>query len=98
VDFNSNFVFYFFSMSDTENTQIEETPTQTEEVTQENSTPAESGASNGGNPRGNNHRGRDGSRPPRGDKRGRGRDGMREEEKEFQEEMLSVDRVTRVTA
>lgn len=84
-------------MSDTENTQIEETPTQGEEVTRENSTPTESSANNGGNPRGN-HRGRDGWRPPRGDKRGRGRDGMREEEKEFQEEMLSVDRVTRVTA
>jgi hypothetical protein len=84
-------------MSDTENTQIEETPTQTEEVTSENPTPNENAASTGSNPRGN-HRGRDGARPPRGDKRWRGRDGMREEEKEFQEEMLSVDRVTRVTA
>lgn len=84
-------------MSDTENTQIEETPTQTEEVTSENPTPNENATSTGSNPRGN-HRGRDGARPPRGDKRWRGRDGMREEEKEFQEEMLSVDRVTRVTA
>jgi hypothetical protein len=30
--------------------------------------------------------------------RGPRRDGMREEEKEFKEEMLSIDRVTRVTA
>lgn len=40
------------------------------------------------------------SRPQRGDRpRGNRRDGgMREEEKEFREEMLSIDRVTRVTA
>ncbi len=35
---------------------------------------------------------------PRGDKRGPRRDGMREEEKEFKEELLAIDRVTRVTA
>jgi hypothetical protein len=39
------------------------------------------------------------SRPQKGDRpRGNRRDGMREEEKEFKEEMLSIDRVTRVTA
>lgn len=40
------------------------------------------------------------ARPQRGDRpRGNRRDGgMREEEKEFREEMLSIDRVTRVTA
>ncbi len=42
------------------------------------------------------NRGRDNNRP-RGDRKPR-RDGMREEEKEFREEMLSIDRVTRVTA
>ena len=33
-----------------------------------------------------------------GDRKPRGRSGMREEEKEFREEMISIDRVTRVTA
>ncbi len=35
---------------------------------------------------------------PRSDRKGPRRDGMREEEKEFKEELLSIDRVTRVTA
>lgn len=44
-------------------------------------------------------RGRDGGRGRGGEKRGSRREnGIREEEKEFQEEMLAVDRVTRVTA
>lgn len=82
-------------MSETENTQIEETSTSVEGSSQDN--PAQAGAT-GNNSARNNGRGREGGRPPRGDKRGPRRDGMREEEKEFQEEMLSVDRVTRVTA
>lgn len=48
-----------------------------------------------GESRGQN-RGRENGRP-RGDRKPR-RDGMREEEKEFREEMLAIDRVTRVTA
>jgi hypothetical protein len=80
-------------MSDTENTQLEAvTPTEGET----SSTPNEA-QSTEATPQRNSQR-RDGTRPPRGDKRGPRRDGMREEEKEFQEEMLSVDRVTRVTA
>ena len=35
---------------------------------------------------------------PRGERKGPRRDGMREEEKEFKEELLAIDRVTRVTA
>ena len=35
---------------------------------------------------------------PRGDRKGPRRDGMREEDKEFKEELLAIDRVTRVTA
>lgn len=38
------------------------------------------------------------SRPPRGDRKWPRRDGMREEDKEFKEELLAIDRVTRVTA
>ncbi len=42
---------------------------------------------------------RDGARKEHGDRpRGPRRDGMREEEKEFKEELLAIDRVTRVTA
>lgn len=82
-------------MSDTENTQIEETPVVTEEVPQDSSSTPSQTSEGSQKP---NHRGRDGGRPQRGDKRGPRREGMREEDKEFQEEMLSVDRVTRVTA
>lgn len=86
-------------MSDTENTQIEETPLTPEESTQEAAQTTESIPTAESNThRGNNHRNRDGGRPPRGDKRGPRRDGVKEEDKEFQEEMLAVDRVTRVTA
>lgn len=87
-------------MSDTQNTQLDETPVTQEEVTPDNSeagnteTPSHAQNAHRGDRRG----GRDGARPPRWDKRGPRRDGMREEEKEFQEEMLAVDRVTRVTA
>ena len=83
-------------MSDTQTTTTPETPEISPEATlvetptppsSEVATPTES-------PRNTDRR------PPRGDAKGRsgGRPGMREEDKEFKEEMLSIDRVTRVTA
>lgn len=74
-------------MSDTsvivETENLEDTPVQTEET----SAPAQETSSSRGEKRGND-------RKPRS----RERNGIREEVKEFQEEMLSIDRVTRVTA
>lgn len=90
-------------MSDTQNTNIDEATTTPVDASTEITDTRETSApqwdnQNQNRGRGEN-RGRDGSRPQgRGDRKGRWRDGMREEEKEFQEEMLSVDRVTRVTA
>ena len=82
-------------MSDNQNPIIEEvveTPTVAEAPTEVVETPAVSAApatpSRGTRPE------RSGGDRPRGPRR----DGMREEEKEFKEEMLSIDRVTRVTA
>ena len=81
-------------MSDNQNPIIEEvveTPTVAETPTETVEVPAVSAAptpSRGARPE---RSGSDRSRGPR-------RDGMREEEKEFKEEMLSIDRVTRVTA
>ena len=81
-------------MSDNQNPIIEEvveTPTVAETPTETVEVPAVSAAptpSRGPRPE------RSGGDRPRGPRR----DGMREEEKEFKEEMLSIDRVTRVTA
>jgi small subunit ribosomal protein S5 len=75
-------------MSDTsvivETENLEETPVQGEE------TPTTSTPETSQSPRGEKR----GDRKPRS----RDRNGIREEAKEFQEEMLSIDRVTRVTA
>jgi small subunit ribosomal protein S5 len=78
-------------MSDNQTQNLEETPVETGEVQSEtNSAPSSSREERPAR----NNRGDRGDRP-----RGNRRDGgMREEEKEFKEEMLSVDRVTRVTA
>jgi small subunit ribosomal protein S5 len=81
-------------MSDNQNPNIEEVtetvlPEATPEVAPEVTTPEATVSEKSS---------RD-ARPQRGDRpRGPRRDGMREEEKEFKEEMLSIDRVTRVTA
>lgn len=80
-------------MSDTQNTNLEETTVETPVETPTESAPAET------SPETRNERAPRSDRGPRSDRpRGRRDGGMREEEKEFQEEMLSVDRVTRVTA
>lgn len=79
-------------MSDTpetlETTTAPETPETAVEVAPESSGEATSAPSNERRDRGSNDR--------RGPRRDRG--GIREEEKEFKEEMIAVDRVTRVTA
>jgi small subunit ribosomal protein S5 len=97
-------------MSDTENKNLEKAPVTPDEMTMEavetpvnEEAPASEEAvvprADISTPHGDRPRGRDGSRPQgRGDRKGPRRDGMREEEKEFKEEMLAVDRVTRVTA
>lgn len=87
-------------MSDTVQTEapiVPETITETPE-TSESSSPVENAAPSRGD-RGNHSNNRNGDR--NGDRKGGRRDrrdGIREEEKEFQESMLSIDRVTRVTA
>jgi small subunit ribosomal protein S5 len=88
-------------MSDNQNPIVEEiTEVVTSEVSPEISevepttspAPSEEKSSRPSRPEGRGDR-------PQGDRpRGPRRDGMREEEKEFKEEMLSIDRVTRVTA
>ena len=82
-------------MSDTQNTNPEEITEVVSVESVEASTPVEAVSqtpsekpARGGRPE------RSGNDRPRGPRR----DGMREEEKEFKEEMLSIDRVTRVTA
>ena len=80
-------------MSDTPVTQEIETPETSTPVTEESSVPATEASApaqkrgdRGDRPNGDR-------RPPRKD-----RNGIREEEKEFKEEMIAIDRVTRVTA
>ncbi|MDD2693801.1 MAG: 30S ribosomal protein S5 [Candidatus Gracilibacteria bacterium] len=73
-------------MSDIQNQNPETTPETPVEATTTPTTPAE------GTSRPRHERS-----GPRGDRKPR-RDGMREEEKEFKEELLAIDRVTRVTA
>lgn len=82
-------------MSDNQNPNIEEvTETVAPEVAPEGA------ASESSAPTSSNDKPSRDVRPQRGDRpRGNRREGgMREEEKEFKEEMLSIDRVTRVTA
>lgn len=83
-------------MSDNQNPIVEEitevvipeaSPEVSEGVSTSSPSPSEEKATRSTRPEGR------GDRP-----RGPRRDGMREEEKEFKEEMLSIDRVTRVTA
>lgn len=76
-------------MSDTQNTNPEtQTPvTQTEELS---TTPVVSPSDRPTRPQGD--------RPRNGGDRRGGRNGAREEDKEFKEELLAIDRVTRVTA
>ena len=86
-------------MSDIQNPNLEEvtetlvvdTPAEALEVTASAETPNSSLST----PRGDRPPQRSGGDRPRGNRRD---GGMREEEKEFKEEMLSIDRVTRVTA
>ncbi len=73
-------------MSDTPVTQEVETPETTTPVTEESSAPTQKRGERNDRPNGDR-------RPPRKD-----RGGIREEEKEFKEEMIAIDRVTRVTA
>lgn len=77
-------------MSDTPVTQEVETPETTAPITEETSTPeaapTQKRVERSDRPNGDR-------RPPRKD-----RGGIREEEKEFKEEMIAIDRVTRVTA
>lgn len=74
-------------MSDIQNQNPETTPETPVEAATAPTTPAE----------GTSSRPRHERSGPRGDRKPR-RDGMREEEKEFKEELLAIDRVTRVTA
>ncbi len=80
-------------MSDTQNQTLPENP-ETSVVETPVDTPVVAEKSSSERPS------RDGDRKDRGGDRPRGprRDGMREEEKEFKEEMLEIARVTRVTA
>jgi small subunit ribosomal protein S5 len=78
-------------MSDIQNPNLEEVAGSTPETQADGVVTPESAP--------NKERSSRGDRQQRGDRpRGRRDGGMREEEKEFKEEMLSIDRVTRVTA
>jgi small subunit ribosomal protein S5 len=87
--FNSLFILYV--MSDTPVTQEIETPETATPVMEEVSTSTEAPLSAKRGDR--NDRPNGDRRPPRKD-----RNWIREEEKEFKEEMIAIDRVTRVTA